>query len=196
MAPTTVTIESTGDQLHLIAPYDPAFPAEAKRIGGRWHAASRTWRFDPRDRDKVEVLAAETWGWTPDDEDVPTVTIRYTIGSWDCDRAELRLAGRRFAWRPGRDSDVQIADGVVLIEGEFPGRGGSVRYPTLGSSAEGVVLEIRDLPVSVARKIVDEKSGAVIIDGADRAREALVAERERLVARLAEIDALLDGDLR
>jgi hypothetical protein len=94
---------------------------------------------------------------------------------------EFRAAGRRLAYRPSRDEDVRLADGVILFEGEFPGR---------GDCDPGIVLEVRDVPTDQAARMV-EAYKATILDGATLNREALLAERAKLLARVAEIDAAL-----
>lgn len=193
----TVTITNDGRTVTLSAPFDPAFPAKARKIGGRFDPAPlKVWRFDARDEQRVRALAREFWGTDGSDADEPTVTVRVPltpIYAWR--EQEYRLAGRRLAWRAGRDEQVRLADGVVVVAGEFPSRGGSVRNPSLGDygdKLEEIVLEVRDVPRSVAEKMRAEQADATVLDAPAVDREALQAERAQLAARLAEIDALLN----
>ena len=83
----------------------------------------------------------------------------------------------------------------MVVSGSFPGRGGSVKNPAL-EPADGTVLEVRDLPRAVAAKMIAEVATAhrcpvTLLDDAALDRAVLTEERERLVARLAEIDAML-----
>lgn len=186
-----VTIRTNDTDLVLDAPYDPALPTKAKAIGGRWSTTDRVWHFDLRDQVRVEALATELYGWSPEDADVATVTVRVPVPrSYHTD--EFRVGGRRLAWRPARDSAVRLTDGVVVVEGRFPGRGGSMRNPVLNPDDAAVVLEVRDVARSVAARIVAEAPGATIVTAEALDREALIAERSVLAERMAAIDRLLE----
>lgn len=184
----TVEIAVEGDQIVLRSPYHPELPAAAKRIGGRFHRADKSWRFDPRDESEVRAVAWEIFG--TDGENTETVSVRYTLNRDDVSERTLYLCGREIAWRPGRDDDVRLGDGVVIREGGFPGYGGSRQYPVLAAEM-GTVLEIRDLPAG--HKDLERDGVEVIEKTVDR--EALMAERDRLSARIQEIDRLLDAAL-
>lgn len=181
-----VIIEDRDDRTILISPYDPACPKRARMIGGTWDPASRTWRFDRRDRQRVEQLAADLWGWKADDEG-RTVTLRVNADDYNVGQ-EIIVAGRRVAWRPERDSPVRLAQGVVVTAGRFPDSGGSRKSPTIGRDC-GVTLEIRDLPVGAIDKLTPGEFEIV-----ERARETasqLEAEKARLEQRIRDIDRQL-----
>lgn len=103
--------------------------------------------------------------------------------------------GRQLVRRPARDNDVILAWGVVVAAGKFDSWGGSIRNPALNNeSIADIVLEVRDVPRSVADKMIDEQPDAEIVESAaDRRAAALEAERTRLRARLPELDTLLGG---
>ncbi|MFD8705878.1 hypothetical protein ACFV1W_25285 [Kitasatospora sp. NPDC059648] len=172
-------------RIALVSPYDPDVPAAARKIGGRWDSTAKYWHFDGRDEERVRELALEIFGTdgTPEAE-ADTVTIRWDISGANTE--ELRYSGRLVARRRSRDERPQLGQGVILISGGFPARGGSEKYPKLDAKA-GTVVEIRDLP----RAAVDADDPDVTIVDERVDVEALQAERERIVARLAEIDAVL-----
>ncbi len=62
-----------------------------------------------------------------------------------------------------------------------------MRNPALATLPDTVV-EVRDLAADVAARIVADVAGAYIVDGAEQTRAALLDERDRLTARLREID--------
>lgn len=186
----SITITNDGSTVTLNSPYDPTMPPKAREIGGRWNAAAKAWTFDARDEQRVRDLARSIWGTDgTSDADAPTVTVRVPVHTRYI-TPEFRAAGQRLAWRPARDDQVRLAANVVLISGGFAGYGGSIRRPEL-SELDDTVLEVRDVPALQAQRIVDEVEGAEILGGGDSARAALVAEREALLARLAEINAAL-----
>lgn len=151
MAPiVTLTEQALTDgtkQLKLTSPYEPTLPPKARALGGRWHPETKTWRFDPRDVERVRSMCLGTFGVDPlaePDEGVEIVTVRIDLDKVG-DTNELWLFGRCIATRPSRDYRVKLGDGVVLIAGGFPSSGGSAKYPALRAQT-GTVLEVRDVP--------------------------------------------------
>jgi hypothetical protein len=168
----------------LTAPYNPDLPARARALGGKFERATKAWRFDARDEGRVRELARDIYG--TDGRPAETVTVRVHLVNWHRENT-IYLFGREIATRRTRDSPVQLGQGVVLIQGGFASRGGSGTYPEL-EPEPGTVVEVRDVPAGHSDITDDITIVDTVIDQA-----ALRAERERLVARLAEIDALLDA---
>lgn len=77
------------------------------------------------------------------------------------------------------------------MSGGFPPRGGSVKKPVLGEARADTLLEVRDVPLAVGLQMIEEAGGGELVDGAAERRAALTAERDRLLTRLAAIDAEL-----
>ncbi len=181
-----ITLTTLGNSLLLAAPFHPEMPARAREIGGRFDRDSRAWRFDIRDQARVEQLAADFYGYLPDATG-ETCTVRVTLTGYAIPQ-EVRFAGRVIARRYERDYAVRLPDNVVIVDGRFPARGGSRANPAIGE-CDGVVLEIRDLPVEALE--AETTLAYEIVDGDPLA--ALRDERERLLARVAEIEQLLGG---
>lgn len=185
-----IDIQIDGGKLLLASPYHPDFPAEARKLGGRFDRdGGKTWVFDARDEDRVRALCVRIFG--TDGSPAELVTIRLDPERLAYGESEIWLCGRKIAWRPGRDDEVRLGDGVILISGGFPGSGGSRQYPRLQPKA-GTILEIRDLPA--AHPDLENPDDSIEIlnnEAADRA--SLQAEKDRLLARIAEIDKALAG---
>lgn len=137
-----VNVDNTGDYVVLTSPYHPDLPSSAKAIGGRW--SGYAWYFDARDEERVRSLAKDIYGFGE-----PTVTIRYVVDNRECSGKQLFKFGRLIAERRGRDSQVRLGDGVIIVEGKFPSSAGSSKYPAIASHTTKVVLEIRDVPVNL-----------------------------------------------
>jgi hypothetical protein len=183
----SVKIEQADGRLAVSAPYHPDFPAGARKIGGRFNGTSKEWSFDLRDESRVRALCVEIYGTDGQPTELVTVRLDPSKRAWDQD--SIWLCGRKVAWRPGRDDDVRLGDGVIIISGGFPGSGGSRQYPRLGPK-EGTILEVRDLPAGHSDLTGDDVE---VVDGQAPEREALESEKARLLERLTEIDKLLDG---
>lgn len=185
-----VQITTKDGKTTLASPYHPDLPAAARKIGGKSqkNAAGKhtAWEFDARDEARVRALATEIYG-TDGSTAVELVTVRLDMDQLS-EAPDCWFAGRRVARRPGRDDDVRLGDGVIVIEGGFAGSAGSVKYPRLGAKP-GTILEVRDLPRTAVES--EGQDGVTIVDEQGPDVDALLAERERLLARLAEIDAQL-----
>lgn len=174
----------------LVSPYNPDMPAEARKIGGRFDRAAKAWRFDARDEERVRDLARRFYGTDGTEPEGDLVTVRVEL--WRCEGSKnfATFAGRRIAERPHRDSSVRLAANVVLVEGTLPPSGGSMRYPEIDAPA-GTRVEIRDLPRASLAAADREGIPYEIVEEQGPDVDALLAERERLLKRLEEIEALL-----
>jgi len=151
----SVQIEVTDNAVHVASPYHPEFPKAAKAIGGRW-TPEKIWAFDAQDEVRVRALCRRIYG-----EDglanPQTTTIRYRV-SYSTDNP-FYYAGRKIAWRAGRDWPVRLGHDVIVVEGEFSNRSGSRANPGLvGRWDEDVILEIRNCP----QELIDLEDGNIV----------------------------------
>ena len=183
-------------QILVEAPFNRGFISAAKSLGGRWIAPH--WVFDVRDEERVRALCLEHYG-EDDRSIVDRVTLRVTFPEGTGEYSDsIILAGREIARAFGRDSGAKLGEGVVLLSGGFCS-GGSVKNWKTATRKETVVL-VRDFPRAMADRLMAnggldyEKACSVAIEPEEPAidRAALAAERARLVARLAEIDSMLE----
>ena len=190
MSSTIVSVTVSGNRVVLTSPYNPALPAQAKRVGGRWDSVQHVWTFDTRDEDRVRELAREVYG--TDGTPTRTVTVRATLGQYDLGGETVYVCGRAVLRRARRDDPVRLGDGCVLLSGRFYASGGSVAHPEIGDPAgsDTVVVEIRDVPAD----LVTESDTLQIVDAAADRRAAIEAEiaatEARLLALRAELAAL------
>ena len=190
-----VTITKSPTNIRVASPFNRNFVSAAKMIGGKW--ASPHWVFDVRDEDRVRDLCMEHYG-----EDGRATTERVTLratfpGGVGVFGDSIRLAGREIASAFGRDSGAKIGSGVVVLSGGFASGGSMKNWKTV--IHEDTVVLVRDVPRALADRLLadggldQEKAVAVAIEPEAPAidRDALAKERERLVARVAEIESIL-----
>lgn len=178
----------TATTIQVESPYNREFVSQAKLIGGRWSAPF--WVFDIRDADRVRDVLMDIYGEDGSVQD--RVTIRMTLTSEHDKRGgPIVVHGREIASATGRDSGARLGRGIVLIEGKFDG-GGSVKNWSTIVRTDATVL-VRDVPRAAAdRMLADPELNASIEPEAPVInRVELESERDRLIARLAEIDQLL-----
>ena len=186
----TITITEFGGMISVTAPYDKAFVREARKVGGRWNRDAKAWRFDSRNRASVEAALGRCYGWAPGGG--PTSDFRITLTWRNAAEREVKIMGRSIARRWRRDADVTLGEGAAVVSGDFTGRGGSVSHPVVIDQGDDVTLIVHDLPTAVMANeqlVADYEISPVPPAEADLT--ALRAEREKLLARVAEIDALL-----
>lgn len=180
-----IVVTELGGEITVRTPYLKGWPDRAKQLGGRWDG--KAWRFDSRDKPRVEELLSKFFGWVAEPSG-ETVTIRIPLEGAKCEyEQDLHVAGRLVARRPSRDSRVQLGTGVVVVEGHFSGMGGSHKNPALGN-VDDVVVELRDFPVEAIQRI--EIPHQVMTEKTEQLVE-LRAERDRLQTRIAELNAAI-----
>lgn len=182
-----IKITTNNNLLHVASDYSSDFVAGARKLGGRWNAAQKTWDFDPRDEQRVRALLIEVYG--TDGSPVRTCTVQIKADKYR-GRESVEFFGRSLVHRPNRDAQVRLHPTVTIIAGGCPDSGGSAKNPSV-SFYEGTILEVKDVPLSLALAKVEESSNFTIVDSGDELKKSLEAEKEALLKRLAEIDSLL-----
>ena len=144
MSDINVYTSDSGD-LAVAAPYDRAFIAGAHKLRGRWDSANRAWLFEYCNQEAVEELLREVFGYVPNLSG-EVATVRISLDYHNAGVKVLRFAGEEICRRPTRDY-VTLAINVEVVEGKFPKRGGSIRFPRLIDDDSVVVLQVADVPV-------------------------------------------------
>lgn len=170
--------------------YNREFITRAKTIQGRWN--SPYWVFPEDNKEEVKALLLDVYGECGGLSDEAPLTVTVEI---DCDKyphiSEAVMLGSFAAvkrWH--RDREVSFADNVMLVKGGFPESGGSVKNPRVYPDA-GTVLRVKDIPMGIYDKIKD-LDGVTLYKAPDNS--TLIEERNKLLARLAELNALI-GDV-
>lgn len=194
-----VLIERQGDMLGVTCPYNPDFGRKAKQIAGQWDGKVKTWIFDARNEELVRKLLIDVYG-TDDSATAELVSVKLVITRPD--EAECRvgptcgslvIAGRVVAAATGRDSGARLGEGVVVVNGGFKSGGSMKNWETRVKS--NTVIIMHDVPKAVAEEAVSHwEEGSEIVSSQPKIDvEALKAERERLLARVAEIDTMVSA---
>jgi hypothetical protein len=188
-------------RIAIFTPYNPDFVAAMKKkIGGcRWDAEARCWTAPASAAEGVREILRSIYG--ADDKQAssePTCRVRVSFAETLCaDRAPFTMFGKVIASASGRDSGARVGEGVVFTQGT-PKSGGSMKNWETQIPC-GCIVEIADVPISLWSRYqasadpendgyTAERSDAPTVD-----REALQAEKARLLARLAEIEKILEA---
>jgi hypothetical protein len=175
------------------SPYNPDLPSQAKKLGGKWNPSEKCWSFDIRDEQRVAEMYVGIYGeWDSADQPAADmVTARVTVckDGLSVYHGGLFFGGRQVARATGRDSGAKLATGVILLSGDFTSGGSVKNWRTLADG--GTVFEIRDIPLSKVDEERHNSDWASVEVLGDIDKAALVAEKERLEARISEINAIL-----
>lgn len=183
----------------VTTPYNPDFVRRVKALGGKWDSSSRTWQVREEAVEGVRAAMQAVYGRT-DAEPAATVTVVVKT-KWALSAlcGPFCLFGKVIARAYGRDSGAKVGDDVAFLAGQPTSSGSAKNWTTLIPG--DAVIEIYGVAEDFARREIarlnaageDMGYTAEIKGEAHIDREALQAERERLLARLAEIDKILGG---
>lgn len=122
-------------------------------------------------------------------DDIARVTVELNLDEYDYDNHDgVKIGDITVAIRTGRDQAVRLSSNTMLISGGFPESGGSAKYPAVDAE-KGTVIRVKNIPEILYEKIKNN-SGVRLIDNSIDT-DALAAEKEKLLARIAEIDSIL-----
>lgn len=170
--------------------YNRDYISRAKAIQGRWNAPY--WVFPEENINELRELLLDVYGECGElAEEAPvTVTVDLDLDKYSYG-AEVTIGSFVAVKRRYRDSEVIYADNVMLISGGFTPTGGSARHPTVYHE-QGTIIRVKNIPVKLYEKIKNE-AGVTLYKAPAPDKAALIKERNRLLARLAELNALI-GD--
>lgn len=184
------TITITDNRAAVVAPYHPQFVKRVKLLGGKWDALNRTWNVPANAVDSVRSIMRTIYG-RDDLFAGETLTVRLNFReSYSVCHAPITMLGRTLASASGRNSGARIGDDVQFLAGA-PTSGGSVKYWTTIIPSDSLV-RLPDIPKVLIDSAELPDAVDMEIEKSDVNTVALAEEREKLLARITEIDAILE----
>lgn len=183
----TVTTKS----IIIDAPYSAAFVDAARNLGGVFKSGTG-WVFDIRNEAMVREACYRYYGDDGIRKNLCDVRITLPQGMFRGQRG-IEFFGKPVARAFGRDGGAKMEPGIVVEAGGFDSGGSMKNWGT--TAQDGTVIIVRDVSRTLVEEHVnDEKIVVEILPAtAPVDKNELRAERERLLARIAEIDALLEA---
>lgn len=173
-------------------PYNSEYVSLIKKIGGaRWNASAKAWDIPESEIDTAREYMLEIYGETDIPDDTMRFPVRITFNEdYEVLRDSVFLFGKTIARAKGRDSGAVLGKDVLLEEGT-PTSGGSAQYwKTI--IPKGCVVKVRNVTqAAYETEKDDDRWTAVIVNETTIDREALLQEKKKHLARIAEIDAIL-----
>lgn len=193
-----IKIVNNGKELEIYTPYSGEFVSQIKsRVGGaRWNSVKKCWTTSIEALETVREILNTVYGFSDVDNLDKTSTVRIEVlRDFDSERAPISLFNREVARAFGRDSGAKIAENVLFVKGK-PISGGSKQYWST-TIPEGSVFDMLHIPDKVLengeKQIADMKYQyfkivSVTPETEANDRSKLLEEKERLLARVAEIN--------
>lgn len=188
-----VRFEERDGKVSVAAPYAEEFVRLARQSGGKWDRARRVWVWSADNADLARKAVRDVYGIDVDAPQ-PLVTVEVDAGCLPEEGNRLLLGGLTVATRFYRDSQVRLADNAVVVDGEFLASGGSRNKPRVEAGCDTWlrVTDVTPAQVEWLKANVPDDGWRLVTPESERA-DGLRAERERLLKRVAEIDAELAG---
>jgi aryl carrier-like protein len=162
--------------------YNENWIKQARKLGGTWQPSDTEWSFDILYKERVKAVLIKIFGFDGESP-IQTVTIRHKVPAILDQEKEYVAYGRTLVWRSSRDYQVSTGKDVIIHSGDFRSSGGSAKYPAIGYWDGDVILEIRNVPVSLLDgycAIVQEKDTLLVNYNLDSvSTEALIEEIKR-----------------
>lgn len=186
-------INIIGNLAEVYTPYNSDFVRRIKNIGGtRWDGKRKCWTIPAESIDACREIMKIVYGCCDLEENVKTVKLRLTFSddiSECC--GDVVLFAKTLCHAYGRDSGGRAGDDVAYIKGEPKSGGSAKNWRSIVPGGSVVILS------NVAETLLHAFDSASVpgltVEVVTEApnRELLLAEREKLVKRIAEIDSLI-----
>lgn len=174
-----------GDKILINVPYNIEFLTELKNsIGDRkWDSGRKIWVLNKKDEEAIKEMITRHFGVSGLVSETKVIRIR-AKGDLERTCTFIEVGGFPLVRATGRDSGAKVCKGVTHIEGKISSGGSAKNWKTIVSKGS-----VFDIVVPIDYKLND--SDYEEITSTDKERENLIAERESLIRRIAEIDTLL-----
>lgn len=189
---------TNGNETDVYTPYNTEFVSQIKsKLGTRKYDREKgCWTINTEDLDIVKKIILNVYGYTEDD-DTDRVKVKITFND---NYYELKngicIADRTLARAFHRDSGAKLGDGVTLLEGKIGSCGSRANWETyindgsvfLTTLPRKFIESMMNGDISIDPDVIIE-----IIEDEEVDRKKLEDEKEHLLARIAEIDKILEG---
>ena len=172
---------------HVYTPYNKDFVKAIKGIGGaKW--SNGAWVVPENTVDVVREIMMDVYGET----DLPAadkVNIRITFtDDVFAHNSAVTMFGKTIARASNRDSGAKVGEDVAFVKGAPKSAGSARNWGT--EIPKDSVCVVSNIPKAMLERVLPENIEIEVLEQSVD-RDALTEERERLLARIAEIDRLL-----
>lgn len=183
-----LSVRNENGRIYVKCEYNAVFVSKVKLIGGKWHAEKKEWSVNDSKKEALDIILFDIFGFR---EGLPlqVVQVEYVADDFEVRCEDICIGGLIMASRKRRDGEVSLFYNTYVVEGGFPERGGSSKYPA-PDPEEGTILR-SVIPITVYDKLTEEEKSKLKVIVSKSDKEELLKEKEMLLKRLGEIEQLL-----
>ena len=187
------------NETDVYTPYNPEFVSQIKsKLGTRKYDYEKgCWTINTNDLDIVKEIVLGVYGCMEGD-DTDRVKVKITFNDdYSVSSNPICIADRTLARAYHRDSGAKLGDGVTLLEGKIGSSGSRANWKTYinDGSVFLTTLPRKFIELMMYGDIsIDPDVIIEIIEDEEVDRNKLDDEKEHLLARIAEIDKILEGE--
>ena len=186
-------IDIDNGRAYVYTPYNPDFVRALKGIGGKkWESGMGCWSVPDTAVSVVREIMIDVYGYSdqiPNDALTLKVTFLSDVSS-TC--SDVTLFGKVMAHASGRDSGARVGDDVAYIRGGASSGGSVKNWRSVVEKGSVAILSNVNKHVYEKTETDPDIQVEVMENSASRDdRQKLLEEKEQLLKKIAEIDAIL-----
>lgn len=178
-----IKLENVNGKIRVQSPYNDHFIKEVKQIGGKWNGSNGTWDVPEDNKDLLDRVLLDAYGYSETGTEM--IKVQYLAEKFIYYN-EIRIGNLMTVNRIGRDYDVTFHADTVVIEGNIPGSGGSVKNPRVAPASDTILQSI--IPQAIYDSLEDKEKDLITIIEEKSREERLQEEKARLLERIKEIN--------
>lgn len=184
-------VKIIGDKAQIYTPYNQYFVLAMRSMdGAKWNREGGFWEVPTQILPSVRKVMESVYGES-DISNTPHKNVKLFFQKRvDCIRGPVTIMGKVICRANGRDSGGTIGEDVCFLKGR-PYSGGS-KFNWMSIVPEGAIVTLYNVPVTLLSTPLPDGC-TMEIEDQQIDRNSLLAERERLLLRIQEIDALLES---
>jgi hypothetical protein len=188
MATKEAFFDKVENELHIKSAFNEKANIEYRKLAGKWNG--KAWVVDAAFEEEVKAAMVKVFG-TFDTRKEKTVDVILTAKAnlYEAQKG-FSIGARELFYATGRDSGAKTCAGVALVEGKIFSAGSAKNWTT--EASKGTKIKVIGLYEQALNFVDNEEWSVEIIKKEDDSNDALLKEREALLARLAEIDSQLN----
>lgn len=191
-----ITLNDDKTLAYIESPYNAEFISKIKTIGAaRWNPSKKAWQIPAEHTDLARSMMRQIYGECDLPENIKYVTVELHFDkecrSSSC--APISIFQREIARARGRDTGAIVGDDVIFTEGKPTSGGSRANYTTIIPA--GSIATVYSIPETLlGSELPDGVTYKIIQDDKIQEHKSLIIEREKLLARLEEINKILGDD--
>ena len=190
-----ISITVKDEIVNIYVPYNKEFISEIKNIGSaKWNSDEKCWTVPEEYIDNVREMMVHIYGYSDiSKNETVKVTVKFLEGVAET-KDSVKIFGKDVSKATSRDSGARVGENVVLVSGKIESGGSRVYWES--QVEEGTIFSLSKVNKNVFDKEKNNPPYKIEIfdvkDEVERKSE-LIAEKEKLLSRISEIDKILEN---